>query len=402
MKSLLREMIAAHPESDLIHLGMDEAWPLVAYARECGADPMELFVGWLEELCDLCHEAGKTPFIWSDMLEDHFSEGYVGRLQALKEKVVLVHWDYTATSLALSEVRFAGWRTSRHCLDYPRDADAAQLRSDLLWMEDWSPEIASLTQDYRVGERQMESLFQAAVWKKLGFKVFGACGISIMMEGPLVSRYHRRMDNIDRWKDRVTAWALDGLFVTAWTRGGTFYPPTVLPDLHLPMLEYAAEKKRGNQIFRNISRERLWRLLAALGRCGEDWSIAAAVIKELSDTTGLVGSHLYEWNTLVLMAEVLRQRANVLGFSLLVEENRYANRWTWPEWSHRLESCRAAHKAFEALRADVSEHLTQRYYGRAFHEWIAAVFDVPLDALKRAEPEISKYLEESKRFYSEA
>lgn len=303
LKALLREIIAAHPESKFVHLGMDEAWPLTVYARESGNDPLALFLEWLEELCGICSEAGRMPLIWSDMLEDHLNPENLDRLRALRDRVVLVHWNYTANAQPLTEVRFAGWRTSRHWRENPRIADSANLRKNLLWMEDWPLEIAALAKEFRAGDHGMESLFQAAVWKRLGFRVLGTCAAAIMKEGPLVSRYHQRMDNIDRWKEGAASWDLEGLIVSAWARGGTFYPPTVFPDLHLPMLEYASG--RGDLVFQGVPRERLWRLLAALGRCSENWGIVDDVVREMEEIAPSLTSHAYEWKTLTLMARML-------------------------------------------------------------------------------------------------
>jgi len=400
MKSLLREIMEAHPDSPYIHLGMDESWSLGVYARGGGVAPLALFLDWLEELCAFCHGMGRTPLIWSDMLEDHLEPGILERLRALREKVVLVVWDYLASERPAAVVRFAGWRTSRHRAAAMREDGADHLKPHHLWMEDWAPEIAALARPYRAGDHFMESLFQAAVWKQLGFRVLGASAICIMAEGALLPAAHRRMANIERWKQCRTGWQLDGLITTAWARGGTFHPPTLIPDLLLPLWEYAAG---GENVaaFRGIPREELHALLVEAGRCAEGGCSAAQLQQRLEELSPLVESHREEWETWRLIVETLAARARVESLVAEARKSRYANRMTRVEWGCRLDRCREMRRRYPELRRRVARHLEKRYTGTALHEWLANLFDVPLRDLEEAERLIAAYLTESTARFSE-
>jgi len=400
MKSLLKEIIEAHPDSPYLHLGMDESWSLGVYARDSGEAPLTLFLDWLEELCAFCHEKGRTPLIWSDMLEDHLETGALDRLRALREKVVLVVWDYLASDKPAAVVRFSGWRTSRHWAAALRDGGAAHLKPHHLWMEDWPPEIAALAAPYRVGDHFMESLFQAAVWKELGFRVLGASGICIMAEGALLPAAHRRMDNVDRWRKCSAEWRLDGLITTAWARGGTFHPPTVIPDLLLPLWEYAA-RSEGAEVFRGIPREELDALLVEIGRCSEGGRSVAQVQQRLEELSPSVGSHRDEWEILRLIVETFAEHARVESLVNDARKGRYANRLTRVEWGHRLARCRELQKSYPDLRERIAFHLARRYAGTALHEWLANIFDVPLRDLQEAECLIAANLNASIASFSE-
>lgn len=399
MKALVHEMIEAHPDSHYIHLGMDESWSLGVYARELGVDPLALFLDWLEELCTLCREQGRTPLIWSDMLEDHLAPSQLERLKALRDEVVLVVWDYTATAPTSALVRFAGWRTSRCWANEPGNPEGAHLRTHHLWMEDWPAEIAMLAAPYRADERRMQSLFQAAVWKGMGFRVLGAAGIAMMMEGALLPLTHRRMANLDRWQAAIAEWELDGLIVTAWARGGTFHPPTVIPDLQLALWEYAAGGT-ANVAFRGIPRKELYDLLAAVGRYAEGALSLNAVVKKLEGVAASLDSHHNEWESLRLLIETFSVKAQAEGFIEAARSSRYANRQTRVEWGYRLSQCAPLMERYKALRERAIHHLGARYSGAALHEWLALVFDVPLRDLAEAERQIAKLLAESNQRFS--
>jgi hexosaminidase len=170
LKGLLGEMIAAHPDSEYIHLGMDEASPVSAYAYESKLDALTLFLDWLEELCDLCEAAGKKPLIWSDMLEEHINPRNIARLQALKDRIILVCWEYLSGPNPVTEVRFGGWRVSWGWRDCPRDLTPTIQHGRFKPIEEWPPEIAAMVGKYRVGDRHLEPLFPAAVLKELGVR----------------------------------------------------------------------------------------------------------------------------------------------------------------------------------------------------------------------------------------
>ncbi len=89
--TMLEQMIGAHPESAYVHLGLDEAHGLRHAAEKGGASIIELYVDWLQELVAVAERHGKTPIIWSDMLEDHFD---LRIIEPLRGRVILNTWDY--------------------------------------------------------------------------------------------------------------------------------------------------------------------------------------------------------------------------------------------------------------------------------------------------------------------
>ena len=91
---MLVQIMAGHPESRYVHLGLDEAHGLATCpkCRRLGG-VLDVFVAYLHELCDIVESFGKTPLMWSDMLEDHFS---AEPLESIKKRVILAPWDYGA------------------------------------------------------------------------------------------------------------------------------------------------------------------------------------------------------------------------------------------------------------------------------------------------------------------
>ncbi len=47
IRDMLRQVMAAHPDSRFVHLGMDEAHALVGAARRAGREPLEIYVEYL-------------------------------------------------------------------------------------------------------------------------------------------------------------------------------------------------------------------------------------------------------------------------------------------------------------------------------------------------------------------
>jgi hypothetical protein len=218
-------------------------------------------------------------------------------------------------------------------------------------------------------------------------------------EGAILPRFHRRMDNVDRWRSRVEEWELDGLIVSAWARGGTCSSPTLIPEVHLPLMEYAAGAAVKRSVFEGVPREMLWHQLATAGRCIESWSILGSVINELEALTPSVSSHQDEWKTLLLMARLHLHHGEAKSFSDLASANEYANRWPELEWTLRINACERAKANFLALREEVLAHFSTRYEGSAgsaFEEWIANVIDVPLRGLDAAASAFLAYREDSR------
>jgi len=386
LKGLLVEMITAHEDSPVIHLGMDEARSLGAYAKANGLDPLELFLSYLEELCEICETHGKTPMIWSDMLEDHLSPENMTRICSFRHRVILAFWEYTASGKPVDTVRFSGRRCSRYWLENPGISGGPKLSKSTLWIEEWHPSIAELVAPFRKGEAHFQSLFQAAVWKKLGFRVWGAGAASCSEDGPLIPMYHRRIANLDNWKQAVKEWHLDGLIVTAWQRAQTCSPPGIVPELHSAMFWYGGLDS-GHAALPAVEDAR--ELFLKLGRCRESWWIEERLVKEMEARAPVAAMSDHEWEVLILMLRIQEVRRAIDMAIYQAERYLTGERLPACEWEARLLDLELARKRLENLRGPARDCLDERYAGDALEEWFELVFDSYANAVARLVCEIT-------------
>lgn len=389
LKRLLVEMLEAHPASRFIHLGMDEAFDFGVCAEAVGQEPLGLFLDYLEELCAVCESHGKTPLIWSDMLEDHIAPENIARLLSFRDRIILVPWNYAAGIRKESVVRFSGLRCSRQWLENPRNAPdpASPVADDLLYFEDWSPEIKKLTAEFQISPWLMEPLFQAAIWKRLGFTVWGGAGGSITQDRSVLPYYNWRTQNIRQWKESVERYQLDGLIITEWRRSNTSTVPNVLPDVVWPILAGAASAEGSARAF-FPEVDRVDDLIFKIGKCREDWSIEKSLVQEM--TKYQVQEHAYEWRTILLMLEVLLIHKEITRRDEQVGCYAGLGRANEIVWRKQRELVGNLRKPLLDLQLKLREHLEQRYHGQALEEWFYKVFSIPLETLNRLESVIEK------------
>ncbi len=385
LKELLVEVIRAHEDSPVIHLGMDEARSLGTYAKANGLDPLELFLTHLEELCEICEAHGKTPMIWSDMLEDHLKPENIERICGFRDRVILVFWEYAASGNPVDVVRFSGRRCSQYWLENPEVPGGPKLSKGSLWTEEWHPSIAKLAERFRAGEAHFKPLFQAAVWKELGFRVWGAGAASASEDGPLIPMYHRRIANLDNWKQAVEEWYLDGLIVTAWQRAQTCSPPGIVPELHSAMFWYGGLDS-GEPIPPAMEDAR--DLLITLGRCRESWWVEERLVKQLEGRAPIAGMSDHEWQVLILMLRIQEARRAIDMAVYQAERYLVGDRLTACEWEARLLDLEVAKKGLERLRCAARGCLDGRYAGEALEEWFELVFDSYVNMVARLAFEI--------------
>ena len=91
VSEMLSQIIAAHPGSRYIHLGMDEAHALHDAAKRLKRSVLDLFLDHLHVLLKVVEPTGKIPMIWTDML---WNESRFELADALPSQTVLVHWHY--------------------------------------------------------------------------------------------------------------------------------------------------------------------------------------------------------------------------------------------------------------------------------------------------------------------
>lgn len=389
MKTLLGEMLEAHPGSRFVHLGMDEAGNFAAYAKALGRDPLDMFLDYLEELCSVCESHGKMPLIWSDMLEDHIAPENMERLLSLRERVILVPWNYTAGIKPESVVRFSGFRCSRQWLENPKDAPAnvSPIWDGLLYFEDWAPDIRKLTCDFQISPWLMEPLFQAAIWKRLGFTVWGGAGGSITQDRSVLPYYHWRSANIRQWKQAVERHQLDGLIITQWQRSNSCSVPNLIPDVAWPVLAKAASADNSAKaFFPELDPGIVDSLIFRIGKCREDWSIEGTLIQEMSGHQP--SEHAHEWKTILLMLRVMQIHKRIADCEEQVGCYAGMGRLNEPSWKAYIDRISDQREKLLGIRPEVREHLEKRYYGRALEEWLHKVFAIPSETLDRLEASV--------------
>lgn len=396
---MLRQVMAAHPDSRYVHLGMDEAHSLATCAR-CRklGDILDVFVAYLHELCDLVEAAGKTPLIWSDMLEDHFRPA---PLKALRERVILMPWDYSANGQPTAVGRFGGFRTSRAWLDEAANPAAPVIGPRQQFVEDYPPELRKIAGKHRVG-RLFKPLFQADLWSGLGFRVIGASAVRVSGDGPLLPRYNQRHDNLRAWSDAIRRTGQLGQIATSWARGTSWCPPNFSIDLTWPSISVLAETMGAKPapFWPGIPPATVRRIVAQLGRCRLDWRLELKLAEEMDALAPRFKAHRHEWESLALMARVLHLQRRAEFAESEVSYFHANNRPVDAEWQRRLDDQAGILKDLRDLRRRVHRHFAKRYFGAAFEEWVSDLFDLHKQRLTEARAISRRKLRTARRRYA--
>ena len=369
--AMLGQVIDAHPDSRYIHLGMDEARGM---GKGADGDTLSEFLDHLEKLTVFCEARGKTPMIWTDMLEDHFRPGAFDHFCG---RVVLVPWDYGTSGETTPIGRIAGFRLSRRWLDEPQRADGPAVNERHTYIEDMPAAVRKAVRPYLRG-REFVSMFQADLWTKLGFEVVGAAAARDTSSLSVMCHYNRQFDNADAWAAAIRRTGQLGVIATSWARGTTWCPPGFNFDLVWPVVAHLTRAMcRWPQSFwRGLSTQTVQRLLRQLGRCRTDWRITARVADEMTALLPRISTHQHEWRSIVLMARVLDLHQRL---AFVIDEVDYFHANTRPvsnEWKRRLADQKAGLAEIGSLRKKVRAHFGKRYFGDAFDEWIADLFDL--------------------------
>ena len=376
---MLEEVVAAHPDSRYVHLGMDEAHSLVLYAKEEKREVLELFLQLLDELCAVCERHGKTPIIWSDMFEDHLTPNTLPRLKQFKDRVVLCPWDYGSRGERIAVGRIAGFRASKYWLEHPDDLLAPAISAGIEWIEEMAPDVRELVAPY-LEEHQFISMFQADLWASLGFEVLGASGARVSGDGTILPLYVSRYENIRAWSRAAQRAGILGQVATSWARGTTFCAPNFLFDLSWPQLGEMARTMGANPapFFEEVAPATVERIVLSIGRCRDDWRIEAELLREMERLRPQLQSHQYEWQSLILMLRVWERLRHAQFLGLEVSDFLAGLRLVDSEWGRRLRDQTEMLETLPQLREEVRAHFSERYYGEVFEEWLRYLFDAPL------------------------
>ena len=401
--AMLGEICDAHPASRFVHLGMDEAHALVHAGKRMGKSVLDLFIDWLLELTDFVEARGKTPLIWSDMLEDHFEELLDRRksLDALRDRVVFVPWDYDVQTETTPVTRIGGWRVSREWRDDPMAPEAPPLRDGVRYVEDLPPALLKIIKPFREG-RMFNAVMQADVWTSLGFKLLGATSVRNCFDLSVLPNEPAKRRNIDVWGDVIRRTNQWGLIGTSWSRGNSFCPPAYPVELQWPATAHLSRVlgKRPKPIWPGIPAKQADALVLQLGRCRTDWAIEAQVADAMQSLTPTINKRRIDWDAHAVMARVYDWRRRA-AFAIDEVEYFHANhRPIDAEWTRRLNDQTALLKEVKSLSRDVSLLFSQRYHGLAFVEWQLDLFDLMIEKLKHCQTVATRKRQLAKQAYA--
>jgi hypothetical protein len=382
--NMLRQVIEAHPNSRYVHLGMDEAHALVAYAEQSGREVVAVFLEHLEALCQICEEYGKKPIIWSDMFEDHITPASLALFEKYKDRVVMCPWDYGASGERIGVGRIAGMRASRKWLDTPDSPEAPALGAGTTWIEEMPAPVRKLVAEYIIDGRFFVPMFQADLWSKLGFEVLGASAVRNSATLAVMQDYNKQAGNIRAWGRAVERTGILGQVGTSWARGTSWCPPGFNTDLVWPLVAELARSMgvRPRPFFAGIPVRTVERIVKTIGRCRADWRLEKQVIEEMQELAPQLTAHRHEWESTILMMRVLVLHRRAAAAIDEVDFFHANNRPVDSEWQRRLDDQAAILKELASMRREVRAHFGQRYHGDAFEEWVRDLFDFPSGRLQ--------------------
>ena len=397
--TLLRQIIEAHPDSRYIHVGMDEAHALHDAAKRLQRDVLDLFLDHLRILIPIVEAAGKTPMVWTDMLEDHF------RPDAFKEfqgRAIFASWDYSPIHGLTPACRFVGGtRVSRTWLNEPENPAAPGIGSGTKFTEDHPPAIQKLLTPYRRGRLYVPG-FQLDIWTSRGVKAVFASAARVSANQAVLPPYNALTSNIRGASAAVKRTRQLGQIATSWARGTTWCPPNYCIDLQWPLVAILAESMgaKPKSFWPGIPAKKVDLIIRTLGRCREGWSVESRIADEMDTLTPQLRAHRYEWNSIALMARVLALQRwadyNILEVDFFTANCRPCD----SEWQRRINEQTQTLRDIVALRRKVRTHFGKRYTGSAFEEWLRHLFDLHEERIRAGQKVCRAKLKRARKFYN--
>ena len=396
---LLAQMLDAHPESKYIHLGMDEAHGLNDASKRLKTSALDLYLEHLEAILDFIKPWGKTPMVWSDMLEDRFRSD---ALLPFKDRMIMCTWDYDSTQPRSKKVRLSGFHVSKKWLAEPQNPAAPAIHSKQTFIEDLPADVQATLAPH-LHEREVQTLFQVDLWTKLGFRVATTSGLRVSSQGPILPDFNRMLANVQQHSLAVHRNRQFGQIGSSWARGTSWCPPNYPIDLTWPMIGEMSRSMgfEPPPFWPGVPSETIEQLVRTIGRTKLDWRMEDAILAQMGELSPKISAHQYEWESLRLMVEVLKLQRQVDYAILEVEYFDPNHRPVDSEWERRLADQAKALKDQARIKSKVRKHFAKRYHGAAFEEWISELFDLANRKLKACQAESRRKLKLArKRFAS--
>jgi hypothetical protein len=379
LKDMLGQIMTAHPDSRFIHLGMDEAHDLKksSLVQKHGG-VLGAFLAHLDELASFVESHGKTPIIWTDMIEDHYDPK--SPLMDLRDRVILTPWDYVSDGTPRADGRIHGWRMSRDWWRHPERPGGPAMASQPAVVEDLPPAIRrEIAPYFDAKTNRWQPLWQVDWLTGKGFKLWGAAAVRCTSMGETIPNYAHTRANLTAWTTAIQRNDQLGVLATSWARGTTFCPPNFMADLTWPGLDQLGRLwgARGPAFFAGIPAAKVERILTLVSRCQQGWEAQTAVLAEMAALRPKLKTHHWEWDALALCLETSGWHKRVHFAGLEVDWFRADYRPVEPEWDRRLLDQKSLTATGRDLRRRLHAHFRRRYRGPAYTEWLDHLITVP-------------------------
>jgi hypothetical protein len=400
VRDMLQQMIDAHPDSKYVHLGLDEAHSLSITAARTKSDVLTTFIQHLRKLLAIVEPTGKIPIIWVDMLQDHYEPG---AFDEFKGRVIFSIWDYTGFDdkpQPFSRLG-GGQRVSREWLAEPENPAAPFIGDGTLFIEDLPKPILSEIKPYQTDSRHLTRNFYLDFFAKQGLECLPASALRMSANYSTLPPYNQLFKNVRSWSTackRVGKNSL-GQIGTAWARGRSYLPPNLMFDLLWPIIHEMSSSMGANPkpFWPDLDPKEVDLLIRSLGRTREDWRLENKLIKQMQGLLPKVKTHRHEWQSLLLMTQVLQLQRKA-ELVILEADFIYSNdRTLTHEWQRRIDEQKAVTLEIAAMRKKVMAHFSKRYHGEALNEWDRQLWAFYLLRLKQVTPLCKAKIPKSKK-----